>query len=235
MADRSSEIRPVTGLVFMKLHSERVPRKNLRTVGGKPLFCWIFEVLASSPLIHEIILNTDSELIAEEVSSRFAVTVHMRPDRLRDIHSNEANQIIAYDLERANGDYFLQTHSTNPLLSVDTLDAAVDAFFSRARPAGFDSLVSVTEHRKRFYRSDGSPVNHSPDELVKTQEISPLLEENSCVYLFSRRSFRENHSNRIGARPFFWTMSQEEALDIDTEDDLTLADRLLATSNSSRS
>ena len=61
----SSAVPPVTGLVFMKLESERVPRKNLRSVGGRPLFTWIFDALDASGFIEEVILNTDSELIAD--------------------------------------------------------------------------------------------------------------------------------------------------------------------------
>lgn len=220
-------IQPVTALVFMKLESERVPRKNLRIVAGEPLFYWVFTALSESRYIDRIVLNTDSELIAGAVSARFDVQVHMRPDHLLRITSDEANRIMAYDLSLDAGEYFLQTHSTNPLLSVGTLDRAIETFFKQALPNGFDSLFSVTPHLKRFYHADGRPVNHDPKLLRKTQELEPLLEENSCIYLFSRASFEANGNNRLGARPFLFETPAEDALDIDTEKELALADRLL--------
>lgn len=217
----------VTALVFMKLESERVPRKNLRLVGGEPLFHWIFKTLSESRYVDGIVLNTDSELIAEQVTARFDVRIHMRPDHLLRITGDEANQIMAYDLTLEPGEFFLQTHSTNPLLSARTLDLSIKSFFERALPDGFDSLFSVTPHRKRFFFSDGRPVNHDPRSLRKTQELDPLLEENSCIYLFSRTSFKANGNNRLGVRPFLFETQADEALDIDTEEDLALADRLL--------
>ena len=225
-----SAVRPVVGLVFMKLHSERVPRKNLRTVGGEPLFHWIFDVLDRSEYVERTVLNTDSDLIAEEVTERFPdVGIHMRPDHLLTIDHDEANQIMNHDLELDPGEYFLQTHSTNPLLTRQTLDRAVEVYFEEALPAEFDSLFSVTAHKKRFFWSDGRPVNHDPSDLRMTQELDPLLEENSCIYLFSRESFLANDRNRIGANPYMFEMPAGEALDIDTEEELALADRLLST------
>ncbi len=220
-------VPPVTALVFMKIESERVPRKNLRQVGGKPLFCWIFKVLSQSQYIERIVLNTDSELIAREVTSRFDVRVHMRPDHLLRITSDEANQIMAHDLSLDDGGHFLQTHSTNPLVTLETLDRAIDVFFQEAVPSGYDSLFTVTAHRKRFFFADGRPVNHDPSDLRKTQELDLLLEENSCIYLFSRESFVANGMNRIGKRPFLLEIPAGEALDIDTEDDLALAEKIL--------
>lgn len=225
----TASIPPITALIFMKLESQRVPRKNLREVGGRPLFEWIFEVLESSRHVEKVILNTDSELIADRVSGRFNVKIHMRPQHLLEIQTNEANQIIGWDLDNCEGEFFLQSHSTNPLLTPATVDRAVETFFRQAIPNGHDSLFSVTAHRKRFFFEDGRPVNHDPAQLQKTQELPPVLEENSCVYLFSRSSFSASAANRIGLNPYLFQMDATEAVDIDTEGDLRLADALLRT------
>ena len=227
-------VQGLTALVFMKLESERVPRKNLRLVAEEPLFYWVFDALLRSRYVERIILNTDSRLIADEVTARFDVVVHLRPDHLLSITSDEANKIMAHDLSLDPGEFFLQTHSTNPLLKVETLDRAVEVFFQDALPGGFDSLFSVTCHKKRFFFADGQPVNHDPSHLRKTQELSPLLEENSCIYVFSRSSFERNAMNRIGRNPYLLEIPAEEALDIDTEDDLALADKLLRFGGSQR-
>lgn len=223
----SGPVQPVTALLFMKIDSERVPQKNLRDVGGQPLFYWVFEALSRSRYVDHIVLNTDSERIAKEVTSRFDVKIHMRPDHLLTIDQDEANQLMAHDLSLETSQYFLQTHSTNPLLTTRTLDRAIEVYFQKALPAGRDSLFSVTAHRKRFFDADGRPVNHDPGVLRKTQELRPLLEENSCIYLFSRQSFEENGRNRIGRQPYLLEIPASEALDIDTEEDLALASRLV--------
>lgn len=225
--------RRVTGLVFMKLESERVPRKNLREVGGRPLFEWIFEALTRAERIGEIILNTDSEILADAVANRFDVRIHMRPPHLLTIQTDEANQIIGYDVDESDAPIYLQTHSTNPLLRPETIDLAVDTFLDEALAAGHDSLFTVTSHQKRFFFSDGRAVNHDPKRLIKTQELPPLYEENSCIYLFTRDAFYANQRRRIGAHPRLLPISAREAIDIDTEEDLRLADQLLRAAHAS--
>ena len=82
----------------MKANSERIPGKNMRLFCGRPLFHWILESLNESGVIDEIIINTDSEEIANNAKSCFNVTIHMRPDYLLDIHT-ELKQINHIELD----------------------------------------------------------------------------------------------------------------------------------------
>jgi CMP-N-acetylneuraminic acid synthetase len=128
--------------------------------------------------------------------------------------------LIEYDLSQVEGDFFLQTHSCNPLLSSATIDSAIEMFFSAPNA---DSLFSVTPVQKRFYWPDGRPVNHDPANMLRTQDLPPIFEENSNFYIFSRQSFAENN-HRIGARPIMFPMDAIEAIDIDTEADFRVAE-----------
>lgn len=212
----------------MKGRSERVPGKNLRPLCGKPLFHWILEALNSSGVVDEIIINTDSTEIAQNAQDHFNVTIHMRPDYLLRIQNDEANQIMAYDLRRTEGDYFLQTHSTNPLLTPETIYAATKTFFDNN--SHYDSLFTVNSVKKRLYNADGTAINHDPRKLIKTQELPPTYEENSCIYIFSRHSFMAC-SNRIGRRAYMFPMKRVEAVDIDEEFDFSFADAIMRTRN----
>lgn len=213
----------VTALIFMKLHSERVPFKNIREFNGKPLFHWILETLEKSNYINKVIINTDSEEIANDAKKHFDVTIHMRPEYLLTITSNEANQILEYDINNTDGELFLQTHSTNPILSTETIDKAIETFIASEE---HDSLMSVTPTRKRFYRVDGKPINHDPQAMIKTQNLEPILEENSCIYMFTRSDFMKRKS-RIGSNPLFFQMNAAEAVDIDEESDFLIAESIM--------
>ena len=169
-------IEKITALLFMKGESERVPGKNMRRLCGIPLFHWILSSLTESGVIDKIVINTDSEEIANSARENFDVTIHMRPEYLREIESDEAYKIMAYDLPKIEGDYFLQTHSTNPLLRPDTIRNAVKIFFDNVSTN--DSLLSVTPFQKRLYDGVGNPINHDPKILVKTQNLDFLYEEN---------------------------------------------------------
>jgi len=207
----------------MKHHSERVPRKNMRMFNGRPLLHWILETLGRSRYIVETIINTDSEEIASLAANHFEVTIHMRPEWLCKITSDEANQILEYDLSLTEGRFFLQTHSTNPLLTTETVDRSIEAFFGQDT---YDSLFSVTAVQKRFFWEDGRPVNHDPEKLIKTQELEPLLEENSCIYIFKRESFAATR-NRIGSKPMLFRTDMLESFDIDEEEDFKLAESIM--------
>jgi CMP-N-acetylneuraminic acid synthetase len=88
-----------------------------------------------------------------------------------------------------------------------------------------DSLFSVTRRQARFWTADGKAVNHDPARLLRTQDLSPLLEENSCLYLFSRAGLLR-YGNRIGERPLMFEMDPREAWDIDEESDFEIAELL---------
>jgi N-acylneuraminate cytidylyltransferase len=208
----------------MKAHSERVPGKNMRELCGRPLFHWILDALNNSGVVDEIIINTDSEEIAENAQKYFDVTIHMRPDYLLDIQSNEAYQIMAYDLEHTDGEYFIQSHSTNPLVKGETIKKAVDLFFSKM--GEYDSLFSVTALQTRLYDDNYNALNHNPNKLIKTQDLPYIYEENSCIYVFSRKNFIEN-KNRLGCKSYLFPINRYEAVDIDEEFDFLVAEKLM--------
>lgn len=208
----------------MKGQSERVPNKNMRLFCERPLFHWIMNSLSQSKYVKEIIINTDSDQIAEEAKKNFNVTIHMRPDYLLNIQSDEANQIMAYDLTQTDGEYFLQSHSTSPLLRSETINQAIETFFDQREK--YDSLFSVTATQNRYYWPDGTPINHDPGKLIKTQELPIIYEENSNIYIFARSMFNK-HKNRIGSSPLLFPIDRIEAIDIDCEHDFSIAEMLM--------
>jgi CMP-N-acetylneuraminic acid synthetase len=120
--------------------------------------------------------------------------------------------------------FYLQTHCTNPFVAPGTVSRAIASFFE-TYPA-YDSLFSVTCLRKRLWDEDGKPVNHDPSVLLRTQDLPPLYEENSCLYIFERAALLA-HRNRLGARPRMFEMDAREAWDIDDEDDFEIAEAMI--------
>jgi len=217
----------VTALLPMKGHSERVPNKNLRPMYGKPLFFHVAKVLNQCQWIDNIIINTDSEKIAELAQQNFSkAIIHWRPKAICG-DMVPMNTIIANDLERHDGEHYLQTHSTNPLLSIQTINQAIEEYFANLRV--HDSLFSVTRLQTRLYWESGEPVNHDPGQLLRTQDLPPMLEENSNIYLFNKASFQNAEENRIGKTPLMFVMEPLEALDIDEVSDFIMVEALLQT------
>ena len=214
----------MTVLLPMKGHSERVPNKNMKDFNGIPLYHAIMKILLHSSHVEKIAINTDSEIIAENAVNNFEkVVIINRPGKIRGDFVS-MNDIIAYDLSQLNGEHFLQTHSTNPLLTTVTLDSAIQAYFDHLDK--YDSLFSVTRFQSRFYWEDGKAINHNPKELLRTQDLPPVFEENSNFYIFSKDSFKKAGNKRIGLRPQMYEVNKPEAIDIDDPEDFQLAELL---------
>ena len=215
----------IIALVPMKGHSERVPGKNMRPLCEHPLFHWIVMSLQDSKYITRIVIDTDSQEIAQNALKHFdQVSILDRPEAIRGDFVS-MNTIIAYDLSQIEGEHFLQTHSTNPLVTTATIDRAIEYYFNGLET--HDSLFSVTRHQTRLYWQDGWPINHNPQELLRTQDLEPIYEENSCLYIFSRTSFLQSGNRRIGLKPQMFEMDKLEAVDIDEEQDFKWAEIVL--------
>lgn len=213
----------IIALMPMKGESERVPNKNMRDFNGQPLCSVVLDKLVASAHIDQVVVNTDSRLIKEYVEDRYnKVIVVDRPENLLG-HDVSMNKIIGHDIEIFPADLYLQTHSTNPLLTLQTIDAAIEKLMTDKE--GHDSLFSVTKFQTRFYHEDGSALNHDPEVLIKTQDLPALYEENSCIYLFTKEAFYKN-KRRIGSSPMMFEMKPIEAVDIDVEDEFILAEKL---------
>jgi N-acylneuraminate cytidylyltransferase len=213
----------LAALIPMKGHSERVPGKNLRPIAGKPLFHWITECVLAAALVDEVIIDTDSDDIEAAVRSDFPkVTIHRRPERLHGdlVPMHDVVAEVARDLVH---DHLLQTHSTNPLLRAATVDAAITAYLG---PGQHDSLMSVTTLQTRLYFADGRPINHDPTVLLRTQDLDPVYEENSNLYIASRELILDT-GKRVGPNPLMFPTSRQESVDIDEEFDFVVAESLL--------
>lgn len=215
----------IVALVPMRHESERVPGKNYRTFGGKPLYHHIVSSLLACPAVGTVAIDTDSDRIVEDAALNFpSVKIIRRPEHLLGGHV-PMNDVLLHDVTQLSGDLYLQTHSTNPLLRAETISAAISALID-ATPR-HDSLFSVTRLQKRFWTEDGRPLNHDPAVLLRTQDLPPVLEENSCIYMFSRTTLEERR-NRIGERPLLYAIPPEEAWDIDEEMDFEVTEFLHA-------
>jgi len=209
----------------MRHHSQRVPGKNYRPLAGKPLFHHIIETLLAVPEITQILVDTDSDPVMDGLRVDFPqVKIIARPENLR-ADDVPMNDILVYDTDQIQADFYLQTHSTNPLLKPQTVSRAIQSLISNY-PA-HDSLFSVTRLQTRLYDLYGRAINHDPSVLIQTQDLPPVYEENSCLYLFTRENLLKRR-HRIGEKPMMFGIDAEEAWDIDEELDFAICDFLLS-------
>lgn len=207
----------------MKHSSERVPGKNYRQFGDKLLFEHILQTLIACDRIDTVVVDTDSDTIIDKLKNEYPeVRVLIRPEHLRP-GDTPMNDVLLNTIAQVPSKFYLQTHSTNPLLTEDSINGAIADFESKY-PI-YDSLFSVTRLQTRLWNELTLPVNHNPNILLPTQDLPPIYEENSCIYLFTEEIIRKKH-NRIGDRPLMYEIDPIEAQDIDTEQEFLIAEAI---------
>jgi len=218
-------MKRIAALVPMRHDSQRVPGKNYRMLAGHPLYSYILETLLACPEISTVVVDTDSPVIQKGVRQHYpTVQVLDRPEHLR---SGEVpmNEVLLHDTSLVEAEFYLQTHSTNPLLRHETISRAIQAITSQYPT--FDSLFSVTRLQTRLWDALGRAVNHNPAILLRTQDLPPIYEENSCLYIFTRQTLLQRR-NRLGERPLMFEIDLSEAWDIDEEIDFLITDLLIS-------
>ena len=212
----------LVAFVPMRHSSERVPGKNYRKFGGRPLYHHIIGALLGCPQITTVCIDTDSPFIIEDAAASFPmVKVLVRPEHLRD-GAIPMNDVLLNSISQMPADLYLQTHSTNPLLTSGTVARAIDAFLKQTE---HDSLFGVTRLQTRLYDANIKAINHDPNILLRTQDLPPVYEENSNIYIFTRQILEER-KNRIGHNPMLFEIDRDEAWDIDEEIDFRVAEFL---------
>ena len=222
------------GMVLMKEHSSRVENKNHRDMCGRPLFCYILDTLLSCKPVDSIIVNTDTENLKQMVLDHYPdMRVVVRPEHMTKEFDENGRyifvDILQWTMDQCPGEeHFLQVHTTNPHLKANTIDRAVKTYFDSLPE--YDSLFGVTEKYIRLFTKDCKPLCHDSTKMERSQDLEPLYEDVSTIYIFSRDSFSV-YNNRIGARPLMFPMSGIEAIDIDWEEDWLIAEAVMQCSS----
>jgi CMP-N-acetylneuraminic acid synthetase len=214
----------IVALLPMKANSERVKGKNFKKFIDKPLFKWILDTLLSVSLIDKVIINTDARFILEE-NNLFENDRIIIRDRKLDLIGDfvSMNEIIKDDINNINSNLYLMTHTTNPFLSKTTINNSILTYNKLFKNNEIDSLFTVDKIQNRLYQFDGTPINHDPVNLIRTQDLIPWYQENSNLYLFSKNSFNSTKA-RIGLKPFLYETPKFESIDIDDENDWNFAE-----------
>jgi D-3-phosphoglycerate dehydrogenase len=223
----------IIAIVPMRHYSQRVPEKNYRKLGDIPLYCHIIDTLSKCSEISLIVIETDSKIIKDGVKDRYQnsnsrIILLDRPEKIIGVDVS-MNQILINAIHRLKiiglikeDPIIFQTHVTNPFLSLTTVKDAIQKYRDLPSDLPEVTMMSVTKYQKRLWTKESEPINHRLNDLVQTQDLEPIYEENSNFYLF-RVSTLLKFNNRIGTNKQFYPMNVLEAWDIDTEDDFQIA------------
>ena len=201
----------------IKANSERVPGKNFRVLNGKKLYQYICEHVKSANVFDDVYVDTNSEEIATYAAEQGFSVIERKPELAQ--NTANGNDLLVYHYQQfPQYDYYFQLFATAPYLQPETIRTCVEKLTSSEE---YDSCFTATENHG-FYWLANSPINYRPGILPRSQDMLAVVEETTGLYGICRASL-ERYRCRIGRKPYIHTVSKFEAVDINTEEDLEIA------------
>lgn len=202
----------------IKLNNERLPGKNTKVLGDKPLLQYELDNLKKTGLCECINVFCSDESIIPFLPD--GVTFIKRSTDL-DLPTSNFNQIFSTFMEVQDADIYVYAHATAPFITVDTMKQCIEAVQSGQYDSAFCARKIQT-----FLWKDREPFNFDASNLPRTQDLDVIYQETSGIYVFKKEVF-EKYGRRIGVNPFIKVVSFKEAVDIDEPVDFELAKALI--------
>jgi CMP-N-acetylneuraminic acid synthetase/quercetin dioxygenase-like cupin family protein len=214
----------IVAMIPARLGSQRVPKKNLRLINGKPLISYSVEVAINAECFDEIYINSEADIFGE-IAQSLGVGFYKRSSHLAsDVAINDD---LAVDFIRnVSGDILVQLLPTSPLIS----SKEIRDFVAEITRGNWDTLVSVTPHQIACLH-DGRPINFELMEPHKSSQQMTPVQSYATVLMAWRYTTFLDHMKRLGfayhgadGRTGYFPIRGLSAIDIDNEEDFNLAE-----------
>jgi CMP-N-acetylneuraminic acid synthetase len=205
----------IVGVIPVKLNSKRLPMKNIKLLNNKPLCQYLFDTVENIKEFDEIYCYCSSNEIEDYLPSKIT---YLKRDKSLDSDNTSMNDILKKFMSEINSDIYVLLHVTAPFIKKKTIINCID----KVKNYNFDSSFSATEIRG-FLWKDNKSINFDPSNIPRTQDLDPIYEETSGIYVFKKDIFL-NHNRRVGFNPYIHLVKFKESIDIDTIDDFKLAE-----------
>lgn len=213
-----SKTMKTVAIMPIKLQNERLPGKNTKLLGDKPLIQYELDSLLDVGLIDSINVYCSDETICRYLPD--GVTFIKRPDFL-DLPTSNFTQIFENFRNAVEADIYVYAHATAPFITKETMRECIMAVQS----GQYDSAFCASKIQDYLWQ-DGKPLNFDATNLPRSQDIKPIYRETSGVYVFTKEVFEKYH-RRIGINPYVKEVSLKESVDINNPEDFELAWALL--------
>lgn len=207
----------VTAIIVARKGSVRVANKALQTINGESLIVRKIKQLKCCKNIDRVIVGTDCHEIGSLCQSHGAEVVY-RNDYYCDESKATANEMIGNMMSLIETDIVVWAHCTNPLISSNTYDKAIDLFNENK---DFDSLLSVIEFKEHLWSDDKKPMNYNPyaEKHTLARDLPTYYFQDGGIFIQKYLDMK-NNSYFFGNKPQLFVIDDSEFCDINTYEDL---------------
>lgn len=208
----------IVGIMPIKMENERLPGKNTKLLGDKPLLQHALINLSQTKLCDSINVFCSKEEITSYLPDNISF---LKRESYLDLPTSNFNQIFDSFIEKIDADIYVFIHATAPFVTVDTMKECIQAVISKKYDSAFCATII-----QDFLWADNQPLNFDASNLPRSQDLKPIYRETSGIYVFTKEVYLKHH-RRIGNTPFIKIVSYKEAIDINNPEDFSLAEALL--------
>lgn len=216
-------------IVPMKAHNVRLPGKNLKLLGGFPLFYHLTQTLQDSNF-DEIVMDLNGEELVEAVADARAthswskVRISRRPSAYCGDEIGGNQLLERFKNEWKADDIIAQLHVTSPFLTVGTINGALNSVRTDRSKESMFSATSIVQRVWMVTPNGPEAVNFDPKgPTLRTQDLPECGHENGAFFIF-RSSYFNRTGQRNGADSRMRLLDFPEAIDVDTAKDFQLAE-----------
>jgi CMP-N,N'-diacetyllegionaminic acid synthase len=222
----------ILALITARGGSKRIPGKNIRPLGGKPLIVWSIDVAKNIAEIADILVSTDDKIISDVAKNAGAIIPWLRPLELATDTASSIDVCLHalewYEKENGKVDGLMLLQPTSPFRSRESVLQGIDLFRNKLRPVIGVSVVK--SHPMWCFKIDKGmmrPFMKSEELHMRHQDLPPAYTVNGAFYLVSPEYLREHRSFYKGDMMPLIIDAPEENMDIDTEWDWKLAEAII--------
>ena len=205
--------KKILAVIPARAGSKGIPNKNIRIIGGHPLIYYSIKNALSSVMVTDVIVSTDSPEV-QIIARQMGAQVRWRDESL--CGDSITLDAVIYDAVPKDScyDYVITMQPTSPTLNVETLENAI----RYAIDNDVDTLISaINAPHLSWGVQDGKKVPNYTERLNR-QYLPPCYMETGAFFI-SKASV-VTPTSRIGDKVEVFEVSENEAQDVDTFDDL---------------
>lgn len=202
----------------IKLKNERLPGKNIKLLGDKPLLQYELNTLLSINLVDEVYVYCSDESVCQYLPKG---TIFLKRSADLDLPTSNFTQIFENFKSIVDADIYIYAHATAPFVTKETVEECLNKVLYE----GYDSAFCAAKIQDYLWQ-DGEPLNFNAENIPRSQDLKPIYRETSGIYIFKKEVFTK-YKRRIGQKPYIKEVSIKEAVDINNPEDFALAESLL--------
>lgn len=222
----------ILALITARGGSKRLPKKNVKNLGGLPLIAWSINLAREIDTIIDVLVSTDDIEISEVSKKYGALVPWLRPEELAtDTASSIDVCLHALDwYENIHGpvDGLLLLQPTSPFRSLKKVKEGISLFLKNK-----SSVVGVAladTHPHLCFELKGNKLKafiKNENFHIRSQDLPEAYKVNGAFYLISPSELRSKKKFlNADTTPLVFD-DPKESIDIDTEWDWSIAEKIL--------